>query len=192
LSQRSRRFLKQPPGKAQVLGLVESCDKPGARLAVALAAFSGLGPGQVRELALENVVELSLPGLQFSQVPARIELRSVMRRRALKWYTFLSTSSCRWLLDELKLRSTPPSAESLVVTEQAFMEADGALHETRVRWHDLRDFFHQSCVVGGMSNLEADFILGHELGSAGRFVNPSRAVDYLRNKYVEVEKRFFV
>jgi hypothetical protein len=83
-------------------------------------------------------------------------------------------------------------AGSPVVTDKVFKMAGNAVHAASLRWHDLRDFFHQSCLLGGMSNLEADFMLGHELGDPARFVNPSRAADYLRNKYVEVEKRFFV
>lgn len=201
MSQRPCRFLKQPLGKAEVLGLVESCDRRGAKLAIALGAFSGLGPGQVRELALQNVVELSLPRLQFSQVPARIELRSVMRRRlALKWYTFLSTSSCRWLLGELKLRTTPPSAESLVVTEQAFTEADGALHEARVRWHDLRDYFNTCFVTFStpqIPSVAVHFMLGHSVEREARkhfmrsFFNQG-TIRSLRESYVRVEKKFFV
>jgi hypothetical protein len=170
-------------------------------LAVALAAFSGLRPGQVRELALENVVELSLPGLQFSQMPARIELGSVMRRRpVLRWYTFLSTSGCRWLLDELKLRTTPPSAESLVVTGQAFTEADGALHKAGVRWLDLRDYFNacfMTLSTPQIASVAVHFMLGHAVEREAQkhfmrsFFNQG-TIRSLRESYVRVEKKFFV
>ena len=80
-----------------------------------------------------------------------------------------------------------------MVAPAALREAEKAVHAARLRWHDLRDFFHQSCVVGGMSNLEVDFILGHTLGRSGRFMNmfAPKAIDLLRRAYLEVEKRCF-
>ena len=55
----SSSYLKQLPTKKQVLRLIESCGSPGARLAVTLAAFSGLDRGQIRELVFQNLVEFS-------------------------------------------------------------------------------------------------------------------------------------
>ena len=43
--------MKQPPTKSDIVKLVESCKTPGAKLAVALAAFSGLDPAQIESLS---------------------------------------------------------------------------------------------------------------------------------------------
>lgn len=63
-----RRYLKQPPTKVEVLRLLESCNGSGDKLAVGLAAFSGLKPGVLRWLTLRNLVEFSASGKQFPQV----------------------------------------------------------------------------------------------------------------------------
>ena len=46
--------MKQPRTKKQVLRLIESCGSPGAKLAVALAAFSGLRPGADQNACLSE------------------------------------------------------------------------------------------------------------------------------------------
>lgn len=54
LSRQVPRYMKMPPTKDQVLQLVDACQSAGAKLAVALAAFSGLGPGQVKRLVFRD------------------------------------------------------------------------------------------------------------------------------------------
>ncbi len=192
--------MKQPPTKKQVLRLIESCDSPGARLAVALAAFSGLDPGQIRALVFQNLVEFSTARKQFSQVPARIELwnhRSPLRR---KYYTFLSTHGCRYALDELKARNQTLSTGSPVVPPQAFKEADRALHDAAMKWHVLRDFFASSFlrrfVTLGTSSIDLRFKFGHavkedDLTHVWQFFNPDR-IEWMRDRYTQVEKQFFI
>ncbi len=93
----------------------------GAKVAVGLATFSGLGwPGQINKLLFRNLVELSLAKRRFLEVPSRIQLLGVRNRRAavIKYCTFLSSRGCEWLLEDLKSRSPRPRAESPVVTEQ--------------------------------------------------------------------------
>jgi hypothetical protein len=51
--------MRQPPTKSDIVKLVESCKTPGAKLAVALSAYSGLKPGQVRELTPLNRTQLA-------------------------------------------------------------------------------------------------------------------------------------
>jgi integrase len=178
--------------KDQVENLLAACKSPGAKLAVALAAFSGLGPGQVKKLDFQNLVEFSLVKEQFLEVPSRIQMLGNRRTTVLRYYTFLSSRACAWLSEDLKSRPRQ-RVESSVVNGCGLKEAEKAVHAASLRWHDLRDFFHQSCVVGGMSNVETDFILGHTLGRSGRFMNvfAPKAIDLLRHAYVEVEKRCF-
>ncbi len=192
--------MKQPPTKKQVLRLIEACSRPGARLAVALAAFSGLDPEQIRALVFENLVDLSTAGKQFSQVPARIELWNHRSPRGRKYYTFLSTGGCRYAFDELKARNQQISTGSRVVPPQAFREADRALHDAGVRWHELRDFFASSflrCFVTlGTSSIDLRFILGHavkedDLTHVWQFFNPDR-IEWMRDRYTQVEKQFFI
>ncbi len=54
---RARPGLQKPPvRKEEVTRLLDACHSPGAKLAVGLAAFSGLDPGQIRALGI--VVQL--------------------------------------------------------------------------------------------------------------------------------------
>jgi hypothetical protein len=68
-------YMRMPRTGEDVAKLVDSCWSPGAKLAVGLAAFSGLRPGQVRELAFSNLVEFSTARKQFSQIPSQIEVK---------------------------------------------------------------------------------------------------------------------
>jgi hypothetical protein len=194
--------MKQPPTKNQVLQLLDTCHSPGAKLAVGLAAFSGLKPEQVRQVTLGSIVELSLPKRKFSQVPARIELGSAPRRRVRfhRWYTFLSSRGCSWLLEDLETRTQPITAESPVVTAVALREADKGVHWAGFGWHDLRDFFAESflrCFVTmGTASIDFRFLLGHaikedELTHVRQFSDPQR-IEWMRDRYVQVEKQFFV
>lgn len=177
--------------------LLESCVSPGAKLAVGLAAFSGLRPGQVRELVFQNLVEFSAAGRQFSQVPSRIELRN---RSFWKYYTFLSTSGCRHLLDDLSMRSQPISSKEQVVTVRAFAEADRILRAAKLRWFELRHYFLGSCdwveqQYRALPHEAIHFMLGYvvkedDLTHVLYFFEP-KAIGFLRNGYVEVEKQFF-
>jgi hypothetical protein len=185
--------------------LLNGCKSPGAKLAIALAAFSGLQLGQVRGLSLgKNVVGLPLPQLKFAEVPARIELWSrVTQRRAVhphKWYTFLSTRACGWLLEDLKVRSQPVSTKATVVTSRSFKEADRVVHAAGLRWHDLRDFFAESfihCFVTmGTGSVDLRFLLGHSIDEnvlthVWRFYDPQR-IKWMRARYAQVEKQYFV
>jgi hypothetical protein len=198
-----RSYLKPLPRKGEILRLVSSCEEPGARLAIELAAFSGLKPGQVRGLTLRNIVELSLQSLQFSRVPARIELRSGLRRRWTagfgRWYTFLSTSGCESLLEELRGRTSQLSATSLAVTGQAFKEANRMLQVAEVRWFELRHYFHACLDVPTTTHIPyqaVSFMLGYvvkedHLTQVRAFFEPQN-VEWLRGRYVQVEKEFFV
>jgi hypothetical protein len=199
--------MRQPPTKTDIVKLVESCKTPGSKLAIALAAFSGLTPGQIRRLTLgRNVGELSLPRLKFVQMPARINLSSAPREetrrpfRFHRWYTFMSSRSGAWLLEDLKARSQQPvSAKSAVVTARSFREADGGVHVASFRWHDLQDFFAESfirCFVTmGTGSVDLHFLLGHSIDENAlthvwRFFDPQR-IEWMRAKYARVEKRFF-
>jgi len=192
--------MKQPPTKDDIVRLVESCGSPGGKLAVGLAAFSGLKPGVLRELMLRNLVELSLPGLQFLQAPSRIEVEGRRRFSRVKFYTFLSSSGCRYLLGELKARSQPLSPDSLVVDHQAFREADEAVHGAGVRWLDLGRYFISCFMVTeldtGLRREEIYFMSGHvikeeDLAHLRDFFHP-KSVEIMRKGYVQVERRFFV
>lgn len=185
------------PTKEQVLGLLESCASPGAKVAIALAAFGGLGPGQVKKLAFRSLVEFSLTKKRFSKIPSRIQMReAVGSRRAsvVRYYTFLSSRGCEWLLRDLKSRPQP-RAESSVVTGEALKEAESGIRAAGLRWHDLRDYFHV-CFDRALSSSSApvDFMLGHvikedEMTHVWRF-DPQR-IEWMRDRYVEVEKQFF-
>lgn len=190
---------RQTPQKEEVLRLLESCGSPGAKLAVGLAAFSGLKPGVLRGLVLRNLVELSQPGLQFSQVPSRIEV-VVGRRGAtlVRFYTFLSTDGCQWLLEDLKTRSQFASAKSPVVTAQSFREAEKTVHTAGLKWFDLRRYCMSAFMVAD-TKLPRDVIdsmFGYKVkeDALQHFVNffkPS-FISFVRQEYVRVEGRFFV
>jgi hypothetical protein len=101
---------------------------------------------------------------------------------------------------KLKLRTTPPSAESLVVTGQAFTEADGVLREAGVRWHNLRDYFNACFMMLStpqIPSVAVHFMLGHAVEREARkhfmrsFFNQG-TIRSLRELYVRVEKKFFV
>jgi hypothetical protein len=190
--------MRQPPTKEQVLQLLESCRSPGAKLAVALAAFSGLGPGQVKKLVFRNLVEFSLAKKQFVEVPSRIQmLEAVGNRRTtvVRYYTFLASRGCEWLLEDLKSRPQP-RGESTVVTEEAFKLAEKAVHAAGLGWHVLRDYFLACFVTSSTSSTPVHFMLGHAIDKEEethiwRFSDPQR-IEWMRKKYVEVEKQFFV
>jgi hypothetical protein len=167
-------------------------------LAVGLAVFSGLRPGQVKGLAFRNLVEFSTAGKKFSHVPSRIEIETVVGNRRItfvRFYTFLSRRGCRWLLEDLKTRSQSASAYSPVVAAQSFREAEKAVHAAGLKWFDLRDYFHQSFMVLDLSSRTVRFMLGHPLkewekGYMDAF-NP-KAVSFLRRRYAKVERQFFI
>jgi hypothetical protein len=175
---------------------VDACCHPRARLAVALAAHSGLKTGQVRELVFSDLVEFSIASKQFTQIPSRISLRNQVTRR--KYYSFLSTAGCRWLLEDLKTRRQPLTAGSPVVTGVASREAEKTVHGAGFRWGDLRDYFH-ACFMTTMissSSVPVDFMLGHMIDEAAlthvwRFFDPQR-IKWMRARYAQVEKQYFV
>jgi hypothetical protein len=155
-------------------------------VAVGLAAFSGLGwPGQIRRLAFRNLVELSLTKRRFLEVPSRIQLLGIRNRRAavIRYSTFLSSRGCGWLLEDLKSRSPPPRAESQVVTEQAFKDAERAVRAAGLRWYDLRDYFYATCVKVGVSQRVVGFMLGHVAQREDHIRDMlSREIDFLRKE----------
>jgi hypothetical protein len=188
--------MRMPPTKNDILKLLDACQSPGAKLAVGLAAFSGLHPRQVKELVFRNLVEFSLAKKRFSQVPSRIQMLEAVGNRSatvVRYYTFLSSRGCEWLLEDLKSRPQP-RGESTVVTEEAFKLAEKAVHAAGLRWHELRDFFHSCCVLVNMPRAAVDFMLGHVLSREDRFdrISLSQEVDYMRKKYAKVEEHFSV
>ena len=188
----TRHYMRQPLTKDDIVKFVDSCDNAEAKLAVALAAFSGLRPGQVKKLAFRNLVEFSIAGKKFSHVPSRIQIEEVVRNRrtVVRFYTFLSSRGCQWLLRDLKSRPQP-TAESRVVTEQAFKGAEKVIHAADLRWHDLRDYFHVSCVMANTPRFAVRFMLGHVSDKEDRFRNLSSEFSFLRKAYAKVEKRYF-
>jgi hypothetical protein len=183
-----------PPTKDDVEKLIESCNSAGAKVAVGLAAFSGLGwPGQIRQLNFRNLVELSLAKRRFLEVPSRIQLPGIRNRRAavIRYCTFLSSRGCEWLLEDLKSRPQPPRAESPVVTELAFKDAERAVRAAGLRWHDLRDYFYAACVKTGVSQRVVDFMLGHVVRREDHVRDMlSREIDFLRKEYRKVDEQF--
>ena len=112
----------------------------------------------------------------------------------VRYYTFLSSRGCRWLLRDLKSRPQPPTVKSPVVTEQAFKGAEKVIHAAGLRWHDLRDYFHQSFEVLYVSSRAVRFMLGHPLKKEEeRYMNAfnPQAIGFLRQTYVKVERQFF-
>lgn len=193
-----RRSPRPPPIKTEVLRLVESCTSPGAKLALELAAFSGLRPGQVRELAFSNLVEFSTAGNQFSQVPSRIDLENAVTGR--KYYSFLSADGCELLLDDLSTRGHVASKET-VVTERGLAEADRVLRVAKVKWFELRRFFASSCELAALQlpnrplpHDAISFTLGHAVNGAfpiDRSFFDSKIVGMLRQGYTQIEKECF-
>jgi hypothetical protein len=190
------RYMKRPLTKVEVGKLLDACKSPGAKLAVALAAHSGLGPGQLKKLVFRNLMEFSLAKKQFVGVPSRIQMLEAVgnqRTTVVRYYTFLSTQGCEWLLEDLKSRPQP-RGESTVVTEEAFKLAEKTVHAAGLRWHELRDFFHSCCVLVNMPRAAVNFMLGHVLCREDRFdrIGLSQEVDYMRKKYAKVEEHFSV
>lgn len=192
-----KSYWRQPPTKEAVGKLLDACRSPGAKLAVALAVHSGLKTGQVRELVFSDLVEFSTASKQFSQIPSRINLRNQVTGR--KYYTFLSTAACWWLLEDLKTRTQPVKAESTVVGPAALRETEKAIHAMGLRWHDLRDFFAESFIrcfaTMGTGSVDLHFLLGHSIDEnvlthVWRFFDPKR-IEWMRGRYVRVEKQFF-
>jgi hypothetical protein len=198
LSKRLPKGYPKPlPRKEDVVRLLESCSGQGAKLAVGLAAFSGLRPGQVRELAFSNLVEFSMARKQFSRIPSQIELRNEVTWR--KYYTFLSTSGCKHLLDDLSTRSQVSSKET-VVTRRGLSEAGRLLRAAKVKWFELRHFFRGSCEWAELRLAKRPlppeairFMLGNyvqeELDLAPF---DSKIVEMLRQGYSIVEKECFM
>jgi len=190
---------RQPPTKGAVMKLVGSCGSAGAKLAVALAAFGGLHPRQVKRLVFGDLVEFSLSKRRFSKIPSRIRMveRVGYRVTVAMFYTFLSSRGCKWMVQDLKTRSRPITAQTPVITVGGFKEAEKAVRAAALCWHDLRDYFHACFMTTmiGSSSMPVDFMLGHMIDEAAlthvwRFFDPAR-IDWMRNKYIEVEKQFF-
>lgn len=81
-----------------------------------------------------------------------------------------------------------------MVTEQAFKGAEKVIHAAGLRWHDLRDYFHQSFEVLYVSSRAVRFMLGHPLKKEEeRYMNAfnPQAIGFLRQTYVKVERQFF-
>jgi len=193
-----RRFPGPLPTKAEVLRLVESCSSPSAKLALGLAAFSGLRPGQVRELAFSNLVEFSTAGKQFSQVPSRIDMINAVTGR--KYYSFLSADGCELLLDDLSTRGHVASTET-VVTKQGLTEADRVLRVAKVKWFELRRFFASSWELAALQlpnrplpHDAISFTLGHAVNGDfpidRSFFDP-KVIGLLRQGYTQIEKECF-
>lgn len=139
-------------------------------------------------------MEFSLSKKQFLEVPSRIQmLEAVGNRRTtvVRYYTFLSSRGCEWLLEDLKTRTQPPKAESQVVTGQASMEAEKVIHVAGLGWHDLRDYFYATCLKVGTPHYAVDLMLGHVLRGSDRFRNLSAEVSFLRKEYLKVERQCF-
>jgi len=189
--------MKMPPTRNDIIKLVDSCKTPGAKLAVGLAAFSGLHPRQVKGLLFRNLVEFSLAKKQFLEVPSRIQmLEAVGNRRAtvVRYYTFLSSRGCDWLREDLRTRHQAFSPDAGVVTAQSFSQADRVVRAAGFHWHDLRDLFHSYCVLANVPHAVVDFMLGYVLSKDDVLDRMSllREVDYVRMKYAEVEEQFSV
>ena len=186
--------MRMPPTKNDILKLLDAFQIPGAKLAVVLAAFSGLHPRQVKELVFRNLVEFSLAKKQFLEVPSRIQMMEAVGNRrstVVRYYTFLSSRGCEWLLEDLKARSQPLHVDSPVLTEQALKQAEKAVHAAGLRWHDLRDYLYTSCVKVGVSQRVIDFMLGHVVRQEDHIMEMlSREIDYLRKEYRKVDEQF--
>jgi len=129
------------------------------------------------------------------EVPSRIQIVEIPVRNRhsaiIKYCTFLSSRGCGELLDDLKSRSQPLHVDSPVVTEQAFKAAEEAVHAAGIRWHDLRDYFHASCMKVGVSQHVIDFMLGHVARKEDHAREMlSREIDYLRKEYRKVDEQF--
>jgi hypothetical protein len=190
----TKSYWRQPPTREAVEKLLDSCPSAGSKLAVALAAFSGLGPGQVKKLVFQNLVEYSLVKRRFVEVPSRIqivELPGIRNRQSaiMKYSTFLSSRGCGWVLEDSKSRSQPLQVGSPVIMEQAFKEAEEAVHAAGIRWHDLRDYFYASCMKVGVSQHVIDFMLGHVTRRDHVRETLSREIDYLRKEYRKVDEQ---
>jgi len=194
LSKQVPSYMRMPPTKNHIVKLIDACQSPGAKLAVSLAAHSGLGPGQIKKLVFRDLVEFSLAKKQFSEVPSRIQMMEAVGNRrstVVRYCTFLSSRGCEWLLEDLKSRSPRPRAESPVVTEQAFREAETVVRAAGLRWHDLRDYFYTTCVKTGVSQRVVDFMLGHVVRREDHIRDMlSREIDYLRKEYRKVDAQF--
>ena len=192
-----RSWIKPLPRKEEVLRLLQSCGSPGAKLAVALAARSGLKPGQVKSLVYQNLVEFSTMGNQLSQVPSRIELRNRVSWK--KYYTFLSTVGCEQLLVDLGAKSQPVSPKEAVLSGKALAEAAQVLRKADVRWFELRHFFRMSCNLAEMEFRALrpemiQFMLGNAVKGdfpIARSFFDSKVVGMLRQGYSQVEKQSF-
>jgi hypothetical protein len=109
-------------------------------------------------------------------------------------------SGCRHLLDDLNMRSQPISSKEQVVTGRAFAEADRILRAAKVRWFELRHYFHQSCEwveqqYPALRHEAIHFMLGYvvkedDLTHVQYFFDP-KTIGCLRQGYVEVEKVSF-
>ena len=120
------------------------------------------------------------------------------RRNVVRYYTFLSSQGCGLLSKDLKTRSQLITAQTPVVAVGGLKEAERAVRAASLRWHDLRDYFH-ACFMTTMSSSShdpVDFMLGHVIDEVAlthmwRFFDPQR-VEWMRGRYVQVEKQFFV
>jgi hypothetical protein len=195
LSKQMPNYMRMPPTGEDVAKLIDSCRSPGAKLAVGLAAFSGLRPGQVRELAFSNLVEFSMARKQFSRIPSQIELRNEVTWR--KYYTFLSTSGCKHLLDDLS--TSQVSSKETVVTRRGLSEAGRVVRAAKVKWFELRHFFRGSCEWAELRLAKRPlppeairFMLGNYVQEE-LDLSPfdSKIVEMLRQGYSMVEKECF-
>jgi len=161
-------------------------------VAIGLAAFSGLRPAELKKLMIRDFVDLSLPVLQFSVVPSRINVRN--QRTFQEFYTFLSTEDCLDLVADLKTRAV--SQNSVAVTEPTFRAADKMIHASDMRWLDLRQYF-RACFLLADSRLPqaaVSFMAGYAAGKEDQFFNffSPKTVQLMRQGYAQVEKQSFV
>jgi hypothetical protein len=119
------------------------------------------------------------------------------RVTVVMFYTFLSSRGCEWLVQDLKTRTGRLAAESPVLTPAAMKETEKVVRAAGLQWHDLRDYFHVCLRALGTSNMPPvvpEFMLGHAIDkntlNVWGFFDP-KTIEWMRKKYVEVEKQFF-
>ena len=148
---------------------------------------------EVKGLMLRNFVDLSLPALQFSAMPPRIDVR--VPRTLRRFYTFLSAGSCLDLVADLKSRKI--ASGSAAVTDSAFNETDRRIHAAGMKWFDLRRYFIGCLLANTKLTPEAiGFMSGYvvkedDLTHLRDFFNP-KVIKLMREGYVQVEKQFFI
>lgn len=85
---------------------------PRGRVYISLMAFSGLRPEVLGSyegsdgLTLGDIEEFDVDSLEFSVIPARVNVRSNLSKARFKYFTFLGEEGCKYLLDYLQERKS--------------------------------------------------------------------------------------